>query len=106
MAPETGTLKLINERSDIYSFGATMHRLATLQSALPALTAVLKGEREFEQQYVPAKAINPRVPAELSDLIGECLSYRPDHRPKNMAEVEKALALITQSYDNKPVSDG
>ena len=31
MAPETVEHKLINERTDIYNFGATMYRLATLQ---------------------------------------------------------------------------
>ena len=31
MAPETVEHKLINERTDIYNFGATMYRLVTLQ---------------------------------------------------------------------------
>jgi eukaryotic-like serine/threonine-protein kinase len=106
MAPETGTLKLINERTDIYSFGATMYRLATLRAPLPTLTAVLKGEREFEQHYVPANAINPRVPGELSDLIGDCMSYRPDHRPRSMAEVEKLLTQMARRSDDEPVFDG
>jgi serine/threonine protein kinase len=105
MAPETGTLKLINERTDIYSFGATMYRLATLQMPFPALTAVLKGQREFEQKYVPANTINPRIPAELSDLIGECLSYRPDHRPQSTEEIEKALSQMARSSGNEPWSD-
>src|SRR5262249_23364041 len=31
MAPETAEHKLINERTDLYNFGATMYRLVTLQ---------------------------------------------------------------------------
>lgn len=102
MAPETGTHKLINERTDIYSFGATMYRLATLRSPPPALTAAVKGGQEFERLYKSASAINPRIPAKLSDLIGECLSYQPDSRPASMEAVWEALIKLVRA--NKDVS--
>lgn len=100
MAPETATLKLINERTDIYSFGATMYRLATLHMPPAALTVVSKGEREFERSYLPAKTLNPRIPIELSDLIGDCLNYQPDRRPRNMKEVEESLSRLALAYDD------
>jgi serine/threonine protein kinase len=104
MAPETVKQKLIDERTDIYSFGATMYRLATLKVPPPALRTALKGEQAFEQQYVPANAVNPRVPAELSELIGQCLSYRRDHRPRSMEVIEKALAQLARGSELEPGS--
>jgi serine/threonine protein kinase len=99
MAPETGAQKLVNVRTDIYSFGATMYRLATLRAPPPALMAVVKGEQEFERRYRPANAINPRIPIELSDLIGSCLSYHPDHRPVSMNAVWEELKELIQISD-------
>jgi serine/threonine protein kinase len=101
MAPETAALKVINERTDIYNFGATMYRLATLRSPPPILNSAVVKEREFEQKYVPAKALNPRVPPELSDLIGECMSYRPDERPASMHEVTKVLSRLAQTDEDE-----
>ena len=43
MAPETVEHKLINERTDIYNFGATMYRLVTLQ--LPPCWVDRRGRR-------------------------------------------------------------
>ncbi len=105
MAPETCKHKVINARTDIYNFGATMYKLSTLQAPPPALTAVFKGEREFERRYLPAKAVNPRVPTAFSDLMGDCLTYNPDHRPKSMKEIEKRLLQLARSCDDAPESE-
>ncbi len=106
MAPETGTHKLINERTDIYSFGATMFRLATLRAPPPALTAAVMGEQEFERRYQSANTLNPRLPTELSDLIGACLAYRPDRRPASMEEVREVLVQLVHASDYTPGDEG
>jgi serine/threonine protein kinase len=102
MAPETCKHKVINARTDIYNFGATMYKLSTLHAPPPALTAVFKGEREFERRYLPAKAVNPRVPTAFSDLIGDCLTYNPDLRPKSMKEIGNTLARLAQTGEDAP----
>jgi eukaryotic-like serine/threonine-protein kinase len=99
MAPETLAHKMINERTDIYNFGATMFRLATLQSTPPVLSVVKKGEREFERRYKAANILNPRVPIDLSELIGDCLNFQPDLRPANMNEVLSTLARLARDYN-------
>ena len=95
MAPETGSYKLLNERTDVYSFGATMYRLATLQAPPTALTAVTKGEQEFERRFRAVSALNPRIPAVLSDLIAACLRYDPESRPTSMEDVRASLAAMS-----------
>jgi serine/threonine-protein kinase len=106
MAPETGTLKLINERTDIYSFGATMYRLATLHAPPPAITAVVLGEREFGRRYLSANTLNPKVPIELSELIGDCINYHPDRRPASMEEVGNVLTRLVHGTEYKIEKDG
>ena len=70
MAPETVSHKLINERTDIYNFGATMYRLVTLQ--LPPCWVAVEGglpmtSKVFQEQIekMPVKEANPMVPEEV-----------------------------------------
>jgi serine/threonine-protein kinase len=91
MAPETAAHKRIDELTDVYSFGATMYRLATLHAPPSALTAVVKGGQAFEHELRPARDHNPRVPEPLSDLIQSCLQVDPAHRPRSMATIAMRL---------------
>jgi serine/threonine protein kinase len=94
MAPETGTHKLINERTELYNFGATMYRLTTLQ--LPPLAisppdGLPVTEKYFKEQYVPVRDRNPIVPEGLGRLIDQCLSFNANKRPERMSQVQGVL---------------
>jgi len=94
MAPETATHKVINERTDIYNFGATMYRLATLQ--LPPLAVsppdgLPVTEKYYREQFVPVRQRNPLVPEGLAELIEQCLSFNANKRPERMSEVQGVL---------------
>ncbi|HSQ58531.1 MAG TPA: serine/threonine-protein kinase [Gemmata sp.] len=97
MAPETSTHRAINEKTDIYSLGVTMYRLATLQFPPSPLNAVILGERGYERQYRSVTSLNPDVPDELADLIRDCLRADPRHRPSSMEEIRQTLAKIGDS---------
>src|SRR5205823_3763659 len=92
MAPETASNKLINERTDIYNFGATMYRLATFQ--LPPSTVPMPGiklnEKTFKGMLRPVSELSPAAPKELAELIHRCLSYNALKRPERMSEVQGA----------------
>jgi len=93
MAPETSTHKLVNERTDMYNFGATMYRLTTLQ--LPPCAAPTDGlpmnEKYFKEQYKPVRDLNPVVPPGLGDLIDQCLSFNANRRPERMSQIQGTL---------------
>ena len=102
MAPETGSHKIVNERTDIYNFGATMYRLITLQ--LPPCTAPspegLKiSERYFQEQYKPVRECNHSVPPILADLIDQCLSYNANKRPERMSQIQGILDQLADEAD-------
>ncbi|CAN5213299.1 hypothetical protein BH11PLA2_BH11PLA2_02340 [soil metagenome] len=100
MAPETGTHKLINERTDIYNFGATMYRLTTLR--LPPMAIAMGGldveEKQFKKDLVPAHQINKAIPFELSKLIHHCLKFNALKRPETMSEVQTSLELLSEQF--------
>ena len=94
IAPETVSHKLINERTDIYNFGATMYRLVTL--ALPPTWATPEDglpmtAKIFKDQLRPVKVANPMVPDGLADLIHQCLQHNANNRPERMSQIQGTL---------------
>jgi serine/threonine protein kinase len=94
MAPETVEHKLINERTDMYNFGATMYRLTTLQlppcwvtgeNSLPMISKV------FKEELKAVRSVNPVVPEGLADLIHQCLQPNANKRPERMSHVQGTL---------------
>jgi serine/threonine-protein kinase len=93
MAPETCRRKLVNERTDIFNFGAAMYKLVTLR--LPPSTA---GDKDmpadavlWERQVKPVRDVRADCPAELADLIHRCLSFNALKRPEKMKQVRDRL---------------
>ena len=107
MAPETAKRKIINERTDIFNFGATMYRLVTFRlppPVVPAEGGVALDADAYRKQLKPIKQFNAEAPAELDDLIYRCLSWTANDRPERMSDVYDALnhlveELVTSSGD-------
>jgi eukaryotic-like serine/threonine-protein kinase len=103
MAPETASNKLINERTDIYNFGAMMYRLATFQlpPSLIPMAGIKLNEKTFREMLKPVSQLNPGAPKELADLIHRCLSYNALKRPERMSEVQGVLDRLAEEYEAK-----
>ena len=94
MAPETVEHKIVNERTDVYNFGATMYRLATLQLPPCWFTrddALPMDKKTFKEQLKPVRVANPMVPPGLADLIHQCLQPNANKRPERMSHVQGTL---------------
>ncbi|MFL5338740.1 MAG: serine/threonine protein kinase [Gemmataceae bacterium] len=94
MAPETVTSSLINEKTDIFNFGATMYRLVTwrLPPVLLPQPGTVRINAKVHTQLLKSPAeLNPLAPKALSDLILQCMQFGPDQRPERMSEIQGAL---------------
>lgn len=94
MAPETAAEKIINERTDIYNFGATMYRLVTLRKTPPVVGengALPMDANSFKRLFKPVQQLNAEAPPALCDLIHRCLAFNPAKRPERMSEIQGAL---------------
>ncbi|MFO0803757.1 MAG: serine/threonine-protein kinase [Gemmataceae bacterium] len=87
MAPETASRKLVDVRTDIFNFAATMYRMFTGQH--PPLSAVgfPMTERAYRDRYRPAAELNETLPPLLAALVDRCLLFDPAARPASMNEV-------------------
>jgi serine/threonine protein kinase len=100
MAPETAKRKLINERTDIFNFGAMMYRLVTLR--LPPSTlgdANMPADAElWQRQLKPVQEIRADCPKDFAELIHQCLSFNALKRPETMKDVQSALDCIAGQF--------
>jgi serine/threonine-protein kinase len=89
MSPEQAQGKPLDERSDIFSFGAVLYELLSGQrpftgsSTVEVLSAVLRDEP------APLKA-----PAPVLEIVRRCLAKRATDRYASMAELKTALDQI------------
>ncbi len=94
IAPEQARHRMVNERTDIYNFGATMYRMVAFR--LPPSTLQQEGglpidAKTYARMLKPVHECNPQVPRELCDLIHHCLAFNAKDRPERISEVQSVL---------------
>ncbi len=94
IAPETINDKVVDEKTDLYNFGATMYRMFTGRYANTS-----NGPRpgDSKQKLAPPSQLNPAIPSALSDLILQCIELSPDRRPDGMHAIVTKLESIAKS---------
>ncbi len=105
IAPEQAKHKMVNERTDIYNFGATMYRMVTFR--LPPCVLQQEGGlaidgKTWTQLLKPVQEFSPGTPAVLCDLIHRCLSFNANNRPERMSEVQSVLDRLADELIASP----
>jgi Tol biopolymer transport system component len=97
MAPEQLEGKAVDQRADIFAFGAVLHEMVTgrraFEGASPASTIAAILERE------PATPVSlvPSSPPALDRLIRDCLRKDPDERRQSAHDLASELSGILES---------
>ncbi len=102
MAPETAMHKVVNERTDIYNFGATMYRLATFRlppCAVPLAEGLEYTEATYKAKLTPVRELAPGVPVAFARLVEQCLSFNALKRPERMSEVQGTLDRLADEAE-------
>ena len=106
IAPEQAKHKMVNERTDIYNFGATMYRMLTFRLPPSVLSEEDGGlpidAKMWQRLFKPVDEYNAQAPAALCDLVHRCLSYEAVKRPERMSEVQGALDHLAEQLVRKP----
>jgi serine/threonine protein kinase len=105
IAPEQAKHKMVNERTDMYNFGATMYRMVTFR--LPPSTLQPEGGlpidgKTWTRMFKPVQEFNQQAPRVLCDLIHRCLSFDANHRPERMSEVQCVLDRLADEMIVSP----
>jgi len=103
MSPEQAEGKPVDQRSDIFSFGAVLYEMVTGRRAfqgashLATLTAILREEPKAASQLVDG------VPVELDRVLQRCLRKNPERRFQSLADLKVVLQEIQQDVNSGSV---
>ena len=95
ISPEQVKCEPVSLRTDVFNFGATLYWALT-HKKIPTLFTLKKGDNSFlvDDRIMAPADHNPQVPANLSNLVMECVRTNPAKRPENMTEVTRRLETI------------
>lgn len=104
MSPEQARGEALDLRSDLFSFGCVLYRMAT--GRLPFQAEVVYGviAAILSEQQISPKTVTPSIPQALSDLIDHLLSKSRDDRPDSAESVLASLKEIEAKLDNETVT--
>lgn len=78
-------------RSDIYSFGATLYHLLAGVAPIDAPARFYAVEDDKPDPLVPIRELTPEVSEGVAQVIHQAMSISRKHRPRNAAEMRRAL---------------
>ncbi len=101
MAPEQATERTVDERTDIYNFGATLYRMFTGEYANLGIPELGDGALSARRRTPPIK-LRPEIPGTLNETILNCLEMSPERRPAGFFEIKDQLVAVARHLGLKP----
>lgn len=101
MAPEQASERVVDDRTDLYNFGATMYRMFTGEYANLGIPEIGDGALGARHRKAPIK-LRPEIPGTLNETILSCLELSPDRRPAGFFEVKDQLVAVARHLRLKP----
>ena len=102
MSPEQARGEDTDERSDIFSFGATLYEMATGQPAFPGRTTAVVFDEILNRTPVAATKVNAAVPVGLEAVIGRALEKDRGRRYQTAAELHQDLEALRRGAPAVP----
>jgi serine/threonine protein kinase len=102
MAPEQGRGGPVDARSDLFSLGVVLYRLATGQQPFHGPDTVSTLLSVATHEPAPPLAIDPDLPPELSGLVMKLLEKDPTRRVASADTVVQALQILEEKLAGLP----
>ncbi len=102
MSPEQAEGRVLDGRSDIFSFGCILYEIATGQPAFDGTSRIDMLHAVVHSDPKPVTEINPMIPGELRRIIRRCLAKDPDQRFQTMRDLGNALDDLLDEWDQLP----
>jgi WD40 repeat protein/predicted Ser/Thr protein kinase len=91
MPPEQAKGQPCDERSDVYSLGATFYELLTGRPPFEGETAMAILMQQLRGEPVPPRKLNPRVNSEVQTIVLKAMAKEPDARYQTARELANDL---------------
>jgi eukaryotic-like serine/threonine-protein kinase len=102
MSPEqaSGRRTLVDHRTDVYSLGATLYELLTLEPIFAGQDRQILLHQIFEEEPRPLRQVNRAIPVELETIVQKALAKAPAERYATAAEM---AADLRRFLDERPI---
>jgi serine/threonine protein kinase len=104
MSPEQVRGEIVDQRSDIFSFGAVLYEAATRRRPFEAQSDIDVMHSILHDKPVPVDEVNPNVPAEVRRIIRRCLAKDPERRYQSMKDLALELSDVVDEFEQLSAS--
>jgi serine/threonine protein kinase len=102
MSPEQagGQRVLVDHRTDVYSLGATLYELLTLQPIFPGPDRRSLLRQILEEEPIPPRQVERAIPVELETIVLKAVAKGPEERYATAGEM---AADLRRFLDERPI---
>jgi len=94
MSPEQARGEKLDARTDLFSFGLVLYEMATGHRAFEGDTGPALHSAILTQSPIPARQLNPELPAKLGQVIAKALEKNRDARYQTVSDTRADLATL------------